>query len=507
MKKTTFFSTLILLALILVSACSVFGKTQTEGMDTNTAVVFPSEIATTIPVIDTIVSPTAVHTPTAPADENTTLDSNIQIAHYQITANFDYGLQHASVLQQIIYQNDSQIPINEILLACDPLRGENLFRLNIVRINEQPIEAEIGNFWLRIPLTSPLLFGEIVSIHLEYELNLPVIPTPADDRKPVIFGYTALQSNFVDWYPMIVPRDENGDWVLHDPWFYGEYLVYPLSAFDINLNISNSPADLIVAASLQPSSFEGNDYHFETNEARNFVFSVSPSYLSSQEKIGGITVTSYYFPFHRVAGEQVLNETVKAIQLYSSLFGAFPRTNLTVVEADFLDGMEFDGFYFLSRGFYNLYDGTPKGYLTTIAVHETAHQWWYTSVANDQAMEPWLDEALCTYSESLFYEAVYPDLLNWWWAYRVDFYQPDGFINSPVYAYQGFVPYRDAVYLQGAKFWQNLRETMGDKAFFAFIKDYAATFKNKISTSPEFWELAQKQTAADLTTVKFKFFK
>jgi aminopeptidase N len=176
------------------------------------------------------------------------------------------------------------------------------------------------------------------------------------------------------------------------------------------------------------------------------------------------------------------------------------------VEADFLDGMEFDGLYFLSRGFYNLYDGSPKGYLTMIAVHETAHQWWYTLVANDQAMEPWLDESLCTYSELLFFENTYPDLIDWWWNYRVNFYNPQGWINQPVYEYHGFVPYRDAVYLRGALFVQALRNQVGDETFFSFLSTYEQKFENKISSQKEFWQLLNEISGKDLSDVRMDFF-
>jgi aminopeptidase N len=194
----------------------------------------------------------------------------------------------------------------------------------------------------------------------------------------------------------------------------------------------------------------------------------------------------------------VLRESAKAIDLYSRLFSPYPRENLTIVEADFLDGMEYDGLFFLSRGFYNLFDNTPQNYLTAIAVHETAHQWWYAAIANNQALEPWLDEALCTYSELLFYEEYYPELINWWWEYRVNYYQPEGFINKSIYDYQGFVPYRNATYLQGAKFLQNLRDDLGDEVFFDFLSDYAKSLNNKISNESNFFQILGNYTDQDV---------
>jgi aminopeptidase N len=119
-------------------------------------------------------------------------------------------------------------------------------------------------------------------------------------------------------------------------------------------------------------------------------------------------------------------------------------------------------------------------------------------VANDQAMEPWLDEALCTYSELLFYEEYYPELVNWWWEYRVNYYQPEGTINQTIYEYQGFVPYRNATYLQGAKFLQSLREELGDEDFFEFLNEYATSQNNKISTQAHFFNLLEKYTDQDI---------
>jgi aminopeptidase N len=106
-----------------------------------------------------------------------------------------------------------------------------------------------------------------------------------------------------------------------------------------------------------------------------------------------VTVYCYYFAFYNEAGEALLQTTVEAMQVYSERFGHYRHKTLTAVQGDFNDGMEFSGLYFISRDYFNLYKGTPENYLVTIGAHETAHQWWFDGVINDQALEPWLDEA------------------------------------------------------------------------------------------------------------------
>jgi aminopeptidase N len=177
-----------------------------------------------------------------------------------------------------------------------------------------------------------------------------------------------------------------------------------------------------------------------------------------------------------------------------------------VVAADFLDGMEYDGLFFLGRGFYNTYNHQPDDYLIAITVHETAHQWWYGLVGNDQAIEPWLDEALCTYSEAIFYEQYYPQSLASWWARRIHFYQPTGYIGQPIYAYGGFVAYRDAAYLRGAQFFEALRRQIGDEAFFAFLKDYATQGAGQIVTRQDFFDILAQHTHEDLSSLVAEYF-
>jgi aminopeptidase N len=284
--------------------------------------------------------------------------------------------------------------------------------------------------------------------------------------------------------------------------------------FDVHLTLVESVSDLLVAASA-PAEQDGLEYRYHLGPARTFAFSVSTEYLLQTTIVGDVTVNSYSFPYDQKAGEQVLHDTAAALELYNRILMPYQHSSLTVVEADFLDGMEYDGLYFLSRGFYNLYDGTPQGYLTFIAAHETAHQWWYGLVGNDQALEPWLDEAMCTYMEHVFYENVYTDyqtstgesIVDWWWYYRVNFYDPSGKVNSAIYDFNLFRPYRDAVYLNGAKFFQDLRTLVGDEAFFAFLKDYANREANHIASADDFFVILRNYTTKDMSGLLATYFK
>lgn len=145
--------------------------------------------------------------------------------------------------------------------------------------------------------------------------------------------------------------------------------------------------------------------------------------------------------------------------------------------------------------------------MIAIAAHETAHQWWYGALGNDQALEPWLDEALSTYSERFYYENLHPEALDWWWTYRIYYYQPRGWVDGTIYNPEGYWAYRDAIYLNGALFMDDLRKEMGDEAFFEFIRVYAAEHVGQIVTADNFFDTLASFTPSDLSPLLENYFK
>ena len=426
---------------------------------------------------------------------------------YTLRAQFNYSRHTLLVEEQIDYTNNTESVLSDLVLAVEPNIHPGVFKLKDLKQADSPISNyTLENNQLKLTLSSPLAAAHSIRLTIAYELYLPIIPAPSNVVRASIFGYSDRQSNLVDWYPTIVPYQIGKGWVIHNPWFYGEHQVYEKSDFKVDVTLVDPPANLVLAGASQ-AAISGNHYTYTHLNARNFTFSASTMYQVFATNVGSTSITSYVFPFDAPGGRTALNDAAQSLDLYNHLFGAYPHASLSVVEADFHDGMEFDGLYFLSKGFYGTYDGTPKSYLTMIGVHETAHQWWYGRVASDQALEPWLDEALATYSELLFYSNFHPDLIKWWWGYRVDYFQPAGWVNQRIYDYGGSNPYRDGVYLRGARFLDQLRQRIGDVTFMDFIKDYAVSNADKIVTAQTFFDTLKKHSSVDISDLVKIYFK
>ncbi|MBN2147956.1 MAG: M1 family metallopeptidase [Anaerolineales bacterium] len=502
--------------MLVLSACSTPLRTplSSPASPTNNATQADLTVAaaTLTPIEQPPITP-ATPLPTAlPSEFESTPTPDIspaidRLTAYSLKVTFDYYQHSLEVDETIEYTNSSGQVLEDLLLVVEANRYPGAFTLTgMYWADGAKVDgAEMEGNQMRIPLPSPLPASESLRLEISYTLALPLIPDPSATTRPVPFGYTSRQTNLVDWYPFVPPYQAGKGWLAHQAWFYGEHQVYELGDYQVEINLPEPVQGLVIAASAAGVQ-EGNRYTYQMQGARTFVFSASQMYQVQTASVGEVSVSSYYFAYDLEAGEMALQNTVDALKLYEVLFSPYLHNSLSVVEADFLDGMEYSGLYFLSRGFYNLYDGTPRGYLTTIAAHETAHQWWYGAVGNDQALEPWLDEALCTYSERLFYEATYPELLDWWWQFRVDLYEPQGKVNSSISDYGGFRPYRDAVYLRGAQFIEQVRIAIGDDAFFDFLNDYAKRNAGRIATAGDFFAILSEHTSVDLSNLLEEYF-
>ena len=492
-----------LFAFILTS-CS---RTSSPTPDTSTLLT-PSTLPNLTP--DTVTPDT--ETPTVTPEPISTRP------HYTIDLQLNYANKSAYVNETIVYTNQSTDTLTSLTLGVEPTCTQS-FSLNGLYLDGQPVTNYIFDVQnvqpyirhrLEIPLAQPLAPGNKVTLQIAFTLILPTVANYSDETSlcSQIIGYTAKQINLVDWYPFVAPYID-GKFVLHNPWYYGEHLTYEAADFDVNVSIENG-ANVVIASSGQ--EIPGNDparRTFRLEAGRTFALSFSDSFQVASTNVGDVTIFSYYFPGYETSAQAVLAATAQSFEIYSQRFGPYPHKTLTVVQGDFDDGMEYSGLYFHSRGIYNNYDGTRVNHLTAVSVHETAHQWWFEQVANDQGIEPWLDESLATFSEIVYYETVQPDALDsWWWTYRFTPFEQSKPVDTSIYDWNGgYTAYQNLVYLNGAHFLQAVRARIGDEAFFAFIQDYFNQTRGKISTTADFFRILRTHTSADISDLIALYFQ
>lgn len=443
---------------------------------------------------------TATASPTSPVVDSTpvlptaTPSPGIPRPHYRLVAQLDAQRPHLDVEATITYPNMTSQVLSSLVLVVEPNRWPDCFTLQELTAQGAALQYRLQSHHLEVFLPQPLQPGEVLSLSLRFSLDLPL------KRKADVFGYTSWQQNYVNWFPFVAPYRQG--WVVHDPWYFGEHLVYDAADFDVSLKV---PEGMIIAAPA-PAVEENGWQHYVLFQARTFAFSVSSFYQVSELQAGNVPLRSYFFAQERQAAEHLLLQAMRALTLYSDHLAPYPYPVLSIVESDVPDGAEFDGLVFLSQRFYQEFVEGNRNNLVAVGIHEIAHQWWFGMVGNDAAIEPWLDEALALYTEGLFYEWAENDA-NWWWDFRVNAFAPHGYINVSIYENADFRAYVDAVYLRGAQFLRDVRTRMGDAAFFAFLQDYAHQMQGQIASREDFFRILSQHTAQRFDDLKAEYFR
>jgi hypothetical protein len=391
-----------------------------------------------------------------------------------------------------------------LVFNLNPLQSTTFTQPVQVHLDGAALEPAVEGVWLSIPLPAAARLDVPLTLDFAYQLTLAPIHPGAWGWRGTL-GWTSRQHNLGDWFPLLAPYDPATGWLTPAPTPLGEYATTPLSDFDITLDVTGNTRTVLVAGSGQPRACAALAC-FGLSGARYPAFVLSETMLSQTvTTTTGVSVTSVHMPEHAAAGQAALTAAAAALETYSDLFGPYPFSTFVQVEGDFYDGMEYSGLSFVGAGYYAEYDHTPNNLLTTISAHEVAHQWWHTRVGSDPAYEPWLDEALCTYAELLFYERRHPQSVPWWWAVRIQWYGPGGSVASTIYDHADFRGYVDAVYLNGAQMLHRMRQSLGEERFLAFLREYTAENTGRIATSPDFWS-AYAASGGDPAAIQAQFF-
>ena len=458
----------------------------------------PVESPTLLPA-DTPVIPTDTPIPTLPPATNpppATAQPPSSRTQYTMFVLLDYSGHRMAVDETIVYTNQTGAALNELVLAVEPNLKDDSFSLETLFIDGSPVNYDLSGQEMTVYLPQPLAPSAKVTLAMRFLLAIP----PKRFEYP--YGYLGYQVNLTDWYPFVVPYS-NG-WILHDPWPLGEHLVYDSSDFEVNIKTTDTGITLAASAPAEPN---GEWTRYRLFGARTFVFSASDRYEISESAVGSVVIRTYYFNGYEGAGEGMLDAAVRAVGLFEAKFGPYPYQSLSVVQTDMTDGQEYDGLVFLATKFYDEYGGSARSNMVAIGVHEIAHQWWFGLVGSDQAMEPWLDEAMSVYSEAIFYEYIYPRYGDWWWNFRVNYFGPTGWVDTTIYESGTFRAYVNATYLNGANFIDALRIRIGDEAFFDFLKDYASRYAYSRVTANDFFALLRQHTSADLSGIESTYFR
>ncbi len=499
MRRMIRILTLCIIGVIVLAGCNLARSRLREGANEagdSRLRLQASPLPATLGALIREVSERATTQPPTEARPSRCVDVVAARPARQVDADvrINYETKSAQVVQLIKFVNREPQPLGEMVLDVQANQWEEGFQLLELTVNDQPAAYELVFNRLYVSLDAPLKSGCWLALGLKFHLQPKEIRDGLRSYRG-FFGYSPRQLNLGHFLPAVAARLDGG-WRIHEPIGIGEQVVYEVADWRVRVSVENAADTLVLAAPGAVSALAPAAWDVKLLNSRDFAISLSEEWSAVELRTADdVIVEVYAFSDAQIfangvrldGADHVLQETEKALALYNQLFGRYERARFVIVQGDFPDGMEFTGLVFVGGAWFTHFDGGPRNYLTLISVHEIAHQWWYARVGNDSALNPWLDEALATYSEYLFIEAHYPADKNWWWSFRVAGFFPQGMVDSDVYEFATAREYINAVYLRGVQMLHNLRVDIGDDAFYQLLRAYVSAGAGKIADPTMFW--------------------
>jgi hypothetical protein len=422
---------------------------------------------------------------------------------YWIDWTIDVQGEAFSGAQQVRYTNHEDVPLAQVVFRLLPntpgYGGSMAVSAATVNGDTAATELRLDDSALYVSLPTPLQPGEEVDLALAFEGSLPTDPSNGYAQYGYFDGVLALPNA----YPMIPVYDDEG-WNAEVAPPYGDATFTDTSLYLARITL---PADMVLVTSGVTLERQENgdgtaSFLCASGPMRDFNLVASAAYDSANSTIGQVLVTSYYLPDQRGGGQRALDYAAESLRIYEERVGPYPFNELDVLATPTLaGGIEYPGLILVAERLY----GQVGGFFELAAVHEVAHQWWYSLVGNDQVDEPWLDEALAQYTSLLYVEDRYGEdaaqrLLEQTFEAPYQRLQESGQdmpIGLPVASYPQDL-YGPVVYGKGPLFFSELRDLVGDEVFEQILDAYFEQYRYNVAYPQDFLAVAERVSGQNL---------
>ena len=284
-------------------------------------------------------------------------------------------------------------------------------RLVVADDIETPTEEPIDLAWsedaepstMTVSLPRPVGPGESLTLHLDFVTQLP--------RVVARTGYSDDFHAVGQWYPKIGVLEDEAGWQAHTFTVHDEFYA-DFGNYQVTLDV---PEPMIVGASGIRTGEEATALGrklltYRAEMVHDFVWMADPDFVPIDAEFRGIRIRQLIQPERVGDAEAHLAAQIAAIESYEARYGPYPWSTLTIVHppkgARGANGMEYPTLFTTShqapipkwaRG--TLVDERMSGVYTTI--HEFGHQYFQGLFASREHLEPWLDEGMNSFSNSL----------------------------------------------------------------------------------------------------------
>ena len=208
-----------------------------------------------------------------------------------------------------------------------------------------------------------------------------------------------------------------------------------------------------------------------------------------------VPVIYYLYPKDREKGIKDYGRAVQMLEFYTNLIGPYPYEKLGLVESSTrFGGMENSSNIFFDEKAFN-----GSGRMEGTVAHEIAHQWFGDSVTEGDWHHLWLSEGFATYFEHIFFERVdgREKFVRLLLEDKERYLKANTANSRPIYdpaTADLFKLLNANNYQKGGWVLHMLRHVVGDRAFFAAIRDYYQRYRDRNAMTADFQQVVEEHS-------------
>ncbi len=354
-------------------------------------------------------------------------------------------------------------------------------------------------------LPFPLQPGETMILEVEFRAQLPRV-----------FARTGFADTFHmvgQWFPKLAVYEAGRGWNAH-PFHANSEFYADFGNYDVAITVPQAyrVGATGVEVGQEPHPDGTVTYRYHAEGVIDFAWTAWPDFREVRRRVGSTEVVLLYAPNHAPYVDRYLEVAERALEAYGAWFGPYPYPRLTIVDvpeaAGGAGGMEYP--MLVTAGPPPPFPANLLGdsFPEMVTAHEIAHQWWQSTVATNEAEEPWLDEGFAEYSSIRFLDLYYPvessrpaflgrtHLEGAQFQYWLDPTLP---VDGRAWDY-GATAYALAVYSKPAVILATMERLVGEEQWLSVMRTYYERFRFAHPTAEDFLSVVQEVAGNEMAS-------
>ena len=377
-------------------------------------------------------------------------------ARYDVDVHLDWDTRWVDVRTTIDLDNTGSKAVDRLELnsAAVKLGGHKELRAKVDGVKVKP--AVTGQT-IKVPLGRSLAPGEQAKVFVGFRSRLTTTASKRSYYFAKLNGVAQLY-RFIPWLSRRVAFGDSN---------HGEPFVTPESP-RVEVTVSADRKLAWATSGRRTKKHSQRRFTFVAKNVRDFNIAASPNWRTAagKSKSGKVKIYAYA---RRHDPARLVRLAREELARYATKTGvAYGHDTYRVAETGGGLAMESPALIWIPRQ-------RSTADLPYLVSHETAHQWWYSTVGNDQSTDAFVDEALADYFSRKAHSSI-----------RASGCAMDR-LDRGIAAYSDYC-YFEVIYVQGARFLDKIRRDHGSKKFMAAIRTYTRANRHDVANNARLLE-------------------